>query len=99
VVGTDQPEQLRVRVPIAEGVHRVDRVAHPAAGQFIGVHLDAGLASQGSSQHPQTSRIGCWTGTRLEGGLGGRDEEQAIERQFLEGRLRDEQMSPVQGIE
>ena len=78
---------------------RVDGVGNAAAGNLLIVHLAVrALSGQGQAQQPQAQSWGGWFAGRLERGLCGGNEEQAVQCEFLARGLGHEQVSKMDGI-
>jgi hypothetical protein len=78
---------------------RIDREADASTIEFDRIDVTSGLTAQ---RHPEPSDSLLprgWMGPGLERGLSRRNEDEAVETQLLEGRLRDKQVSSMHGIE
>lgn len=77
----------------------VDGEGDATAFDFLGVDFDAGVTGEAEPEHLQAEGSGGGWAAGFEGGLGGGDEEDPVQVEFLEGRPGHEEMTRVNGVE
>ena len=98
MIGADEIEQFRAGEParvIAEGINRL---GDAAAMQFLLINFTPRFSRERQPQEAQTVGRGGRGAARLEWGLGGGNEEEPIQAQFLAGGLRHEQVPEMDRI-
>lgn len=99
VVGADEPGQSRSWEPAGIFCRGIDAIRNAAAADFLVVDLDAVHSGEGESEHAKAQAGGGRSAGGLEGRLGGGNDDESVQLEFLEGGLRHEQVPQVDGIE
>lgn len=99
MVSADEPEEFGGGVELAEVADGVDGVGDAAAVDFEGVDLGPCFAGEGEAEEGGADGACGGFAIRLEGGLRGGDEDDAVEFGFFEGGLGNEEVRQVNWVE
>jgi hypothetical protein len=99
VIGAGEIEERGVGESAGVIAHGENGVGDASAADFLVIDSAQGLAGQCEAEQAQSLFGRSEFGFRLEGGLGGGDEEQAVQIKFFTRRLGDEEMAEVDRVE
>ena len=91
--------QLGFKVARGVGADRVDRVGDAVTLDFLRIDLAVGTTGKGQMQQPQPRGGGRRLLLRLERRARCGDDEQPVERQFLQRRTGHQHVAVVHGVE
>ena len=98
MIRANQPVQLGARMARVEFTDRVDAVADAATVNFHRRDLVSRFPGQRETEQTRAEGGRGGGDAGLERGLGGGNEDQPVERQFLHGRAGHQEMAAVDGI-
>jgi hypothetical protein len=98
MVGTDEVMEFSIRMAIAKATDGVDRVGDPPTRNFQRIDLGISATRQRDPEHRETEAGWCEWVIWFEGRLCGRNEDDAIQLQFLKRGLSHEEVASVNGV-
>ena len=99
IVGADEIKQFCPGKFLGVIPERVHGVGNAAAPDFLVIHFAAGLAREREPQQLQPEVVRRRFGDRFEGRLCGRNNEETVQLQLLQRRLRHEKMPQMHRVE